>query len=132
MVPDSFVCVWTIEQRNVVRWSGINADMDEQLAEPLVVKLCVTAESVPLEFTVYEEIAEMVDPVSETIGFPSETNRPEKAQKIHTLSVKAALEQDPLCAQLLERPGKKRLQAPARTPKGVDPGDLLRAAAPHN
>ena len=30
------------------------------------------------------------------------------------------------------RRGKKRLQAPARTPKGVDPGDLLRAAAPHN
>jgi hypothetical protein len=30
MVPDSFVCVWTIEQRNVVRWLGINADIDDR------------------------------------------------------------------------------------------------------
>ena len=28
MVPDSFVCVWTIEQRNVVRRFGISADID--------------------------------------------------------------------------------------------------------
>jgi len=27
MVPDSFVCAWTIEQGNVVRWFGINADI---------------------------------------------------------------------------------------------------------
>jgi hypothetical protein len=30
MLPDSFVCVWTIEQRNVVRWCGINADIDDR------------------------------------------------------------------------------------------------------
>jgi hypothetical protein len=31
MVPDSFVCVWTIEQRNVVRWFGIKADIDDRM-----------------------------------------------------------------------------------------------------
>jgi hypothetical protein len=30
IVPDSFVYVWTIEQRNVVRWFGINADIDDR------------------------------------------------------------------------------------------------------
>jgi hypothetical protein len=30
MEPDSFVCVWTIEQSNVVRRFGINADIDDR------------------------------------------------------------------------------------------------------
>jgi len=30
MVPDSFVCVWTIEQGNVVRWFKINGDIDDR------------------------------------------------------------------------------------------------------
>jgi hypothetical protein len=30
MVPDSFVCVWTIEQGNVVRWFKINDDIDDR------------------------------------------------------------------------------------------------------
>jgi hypothetical protein len=30
MVPDSFVGIWTIEQGNVVRWFGINADIDDR------------------------------------------------------------------------------------------------------
>jgi hypothetical protein len=29
MVPDSFVCFWTIGQRNVVHWFGINADIGD-------------------------------------------------------------------------------------------------------
>jgi hypothetical protein len=29
-IPDSFVRVWTIEQRNVVHWFGINADIDDR------------------------------------------------------------------------------------------------------
>jgi hypothetical protein len=30
MAPDSFVYVRTIEQGNVVRWYGINADIDDE------------------------------------------------------------------------------------------------------
>jgi hypothetical protein len=30
MIPDSFMCVWTIKQRSVVRWFGINADIDDR------------------------------------------------------------------------------------------------------
>jgi hypothetical protein len=41
-----------------------------------------------------------------------------RAKKTQALSAKAALKQDPLCAQTLERPRKERLQARARMPKG--------------
>jgi len=45
-----------------------------------------------------------------------------RAKKIQTQSAKAAaLKQDPLCARLLERPGKERLHAPARVPKWSRP-----------
>jgi hypothetical protein len=36
-----------------------------------------------------------------------------RAKKIQTLPARAALKQDPLCAQILERPREERLQASA-------------------